>query len=151
MTPTSLLIDRSSFGSCCIALPLPPVPILDLASEQAGVRQAIEPAYAAAKAYLKHAVTINRLGMLLHAHNLLGAAALPHQRAAALDPGQPDSSYYLGTVLAATGKYTDALVPLRSSLKLREAVAVRLRLADTLFEAGKPVDARHEYETLIAA
>ena len=137
--------------SCQEQRKLPTLPIVDVASAQAGVRQAIEPAYAAAKARPDDAAVVKRLGMLLHAHSQVAAAAIAYQRAAALEPGEADTSYYLGTVLAATGSYKDAIAPLRISLRSREAVAVRLRLADTLFEDGKVAEARLEYETLITA
>ncbi len=111
----------------------------------------MEVAFTAARAKPDDAASVAHLGMVLHAHNQLAAAARAYQRATLLDPQQPDYPDYWGTTLAADGRYTDALEPLRASLKLRASAAVRLRLADALYSAGQVPEARREYDALAAA
>ena len=111
----------------------------------------MEAAFTAARAKPDNAATVAHLGMVLHAHNQLAAAAQAYERASLLDPQQPDYPDYWGTTLAADGRYTDALEPLRASLKLRASAAVRLRLADALYSAGQVPEARREYDALVAA
>ncbi len=130
---------------------LPDLPTVDLAGAQTAVRQVIDPALAAARGHPHDAALVARLGMALHAHQQLAAAAQAYERAASLHPAQPDYADYWGTTLAANGRYAEAIPPLRASLKLRESPPVRLRLADALYAAGQTADARREYETLLAA
>jgi tetratricopeptide (TPR) repeat protein len=138
-------------AGCGARRPLPELPAVELDGMQAGVRGVIEPALAAARAKPEDAAVVARLGMALHAHQQLAGAAKAYQRAAELDAANPDYSYYWGTVLAAEGRYGEAIAPLRASLARRPAAAVRLRLADSLYAAGQAGEARREYEALVAA
>jgi len=119
--------------------------------EIAGAPDSVREALAAARSKPNDAAIVARLGMMLHAHNQLGGAIQVYERAAGLDPAQPDYSYYWGTALAANGQYAEAVSPLRASLKLRESAPVRLRLADSLYAIGRTAEARRVYEALIAA
>lgn len=137
--------------ACAPPRPLPALPSVDLATSQPSVRQVIESAMTAARAKPDDAVAVARFGMALHAHHQLAAATRAYERAALLDPQQPDYLDYWGTTLVADGRYADALAPLRASLKLRDAAPVRLRLADAYYANGQVPEARREYETLLAA
>jgi tetratricopeptide (TPR) repeat protein len=129
---------------------LPELPVADLSGAQPGVREVIDSALAAARAKPDDAAVVARLGMALHAHNQIVGAALAYERAAGLDPANADYLYYWGTALAADGHYSEAVPPLRAALKLRDDPPIRLRLADSLYAAGRAEDARREYEGLIA-
>ena len=137
-------------AACGPRRPLPDLPAVDLTGAQAGVRDVIDRALAAARAKPQDASLAAQLGMALHAHNQVGGAALAYERAAGLDPSNAVYAYYWGTALAADGRYADAVPPLRASLKLRDDAPVRLRLADSLYAAGQAAHARREYEALIA-
>lgn len=75
--------------------------------------------------------------MVLQAHNQYAEAIAAYRRA----PASPERDYYLGTALAADGKYSEAIEPLRRS-------GNRLRLADALLAAGDPAAAAAEYRAL---
>lgn len=129
---------------------LPELPAVELPGAQAGVRNVIESALAAARAKPGDAAVVAQLGMALHAHSQNAGAAKAYERAAGLDQRNADYFYYWGTALAADGRYDDAIPPLRAALKLRDDSAIRLRLADALYAGGKAAEARTEYEALIA-
>lgn len=150
MTRLVLICTLFSLVFCAPNRPLPALPSPDLASAQPAVRAAIESGLAAARANPNDPPAVLRLGMLLHAHNLLAAAATAYERAALLSPAA-GSLYYWGAALAADGNYAAALAPLRESLQLADSKPVRLRLADTLYAAGQIPEARAEYQKLIAA
>ena len=78
--------------------------------------------------------------MVLHAHDQYAAAVTVYQRAIALSPST-DTYYYLGVALAADGKYTEAIEPLRKS-------GNKLRLADALLASGDSAAAQREYRAL---
>jgi tetratricopeptide (TPR) repeat protein len=138
-------------SSACLQRPLPDLPSVDLSSAQPAVRQAIQTALSAAQQKPNDAATVARLAMTLHAHQQNAAAARAYQRAAILAPQQADYADYWGAALSADGRYADAIPPLRASLKLRDSIPVRLRLADALYSAGQIDQARREYEAVIAA
>ena len=150
MTRGLALLASLLMAACGPKRPLPELPAVDLTGAQAGVRDVIDHALTAARAKPQDATLAAKLGMALHAHNQIAGAALAYERAAGLDPSSAVYAYYLGTALAADGRYADAVPPLRASLKLRDDAAVRLRLADSLYAAGNAADARREYEALIA-
>ena len=147
----ALMMAALVMAACAPPRPLPSLPVLHLATSQPAVRQVIETALTDARAKPDDAAVVARLGMALHAHHQLAAAARAYERAALLNPKQPDYLDYWGTTLAADGHYAEALVPLRASLNLRQAAPVRLRLADALYAYGQVPEARREYESLLAA
>ena len=147
----ALVTVALGLAACAPPRPLPSLPVLDLATSQPAVRQVIETALTAARTKPDDAVVVARLGMALHAHHQLAAAARAYERAALLNPKQPDYLDYWGTTLAADGRYAEALVPLRASLNLRDSAPVRLRLADTYYANGQMPEARREYESLLAS
>jgi superkiller protein 3 len=138
-------------AGCGARRPLPELPAVEPGAMQAGVRAVIEPALQAARARPADAAAVAELGMALHAHEQLAGAALAYERAVGLDAANPVYKYYWGTVLAAQGRYGEAIGPLRASLAARPDAAVRLRLADTLYAAGQAQEARREYAALVAA
>jgi superkiller protein 3 len=139
------------FVACGPKAALPDLPAVNLDDAQGAVRDAIVPALAAARAKPDDAALAARLGMALHAHNQVAAAARAYERAARLDPSNADYGYYWGTALAADGRYEAAVAPLRASLKIRNSVPARLRLAESLYAAGQGTDACEEYKALLAA
>ncbi|MFN0104193.1 MAG: tetratricopeptide repeat protein [Bryobacteraceae bacterium] len=132
-------------AACATKKPPPDLPAVDVSGMQAAVRDVIDGALTAARAKPDDAALAARLGMALHAHNQLAGAARAYERAAALDPANAGYAYYWGVALAADGRYSDAVIPLRAALSIPPA---RLRLADALYAAGKTVEARKEYEAV---
>ena len=133
---------------CGAKRPLPELPAVDLSGAQGAVREVIEPALAAARAAPGDAALAARLGMALHAHNQLSAAARAYERASILDPANSEYAYLWGTALAADGRYAEAVSPLRAAIS---NPAARLQLADALYAAGQTAEARREYERVVAA
>ncbi len=138
-------------AGCGPSRALPELPAVELTGTQAAVREALEGALAAARARPDEATAVVRLGMVLQAHSQMAGAARAYERAALLAPEQAEYAYYWGAALAGLGRYEEALEPLRRSLRGKEAPAVRLRLADALYAAGRTAEARKEYEVLLAA
>ncbi len=138
-------------AGCRSSAPLPDLPAVDFAPLQPAVRESISYALAAAQAQPRNAGTVARLGMVLHAHDRFGAAAICYQRAHTLDPRNFDYAYYWGSALAAEGKYVEALVPLRRALVSdKNSVPARLKLADALLAAGQTQEAGEEYCKVLA-
>ncbi|MBI2686917.1 MAG: tetratricopeptide repeat protein [Acidobacteria bacterium] len=135
-------------AGCAPRRPLPDLPAIEVNGMQPAVREVIEPAWNAALAKPRDAIAVAKFGMALHAHNQLAAAARAYERAALLDTANPDYSYYWGAALAGDGRYAESVEPLQASLRVKDSAPVRLRLADSLYSAGRAPEARAEYETI---
>ena len=116
---------------------VPPLPNVELRSVHAEVRKTIEESLRAANAEPRNSDKTLRLGMVLHAHNLLQAASQCYARAHVLAPENFDVLYYWGQALASNGEYPRAAERLRQALAIRpDSVPVRLKLAEVLRESG---------------
>ncbi len=85
-------------GARAQAPSLPVLPLLPLDGLAPTVRTAIQEAYDAVQAHPLEASANGKLGMVLHAHNLLAEAEVCYQRAHLLDPTSFRWAYYLGLV-----------------------------------------------------
>ena len=131
--------------SCQSKPPPPTLPAVDVSRFEPAVREAVSQAMREAQAAPSDAAKVAALGMVLHAHDQLGAAATAYRRALALDPSNAGTSYFLGVVLSAEGKYAEAREPLE---KAGKGPAARLKLADALLAAGDAATAQREYRAL---
>jgi tetratricopeptide (TPR) repeat protein len=87
------------------------------------------------------------------AHEALGqfAAAAKHYRAALALEATPEAAFGLGNMLAAQGRYADAIAPLREARDLRPgATDIRNNLGNALLFAGRVDDAIAEYRAALA-
>ena len=76
--------------------------------------------------------------MLLHAYQQNEAAAICFERARTLDSKEFKWIYYLGTVQAALGNHSEAVVTLREGLQRRpDYIPAQLRLAESLLATGR--------------
>jgi Flp pilus assembly protein TadD len=98
-------------------------------------------------------VALNALGVALMRLSRPGdaeAALEVFRRAAAADPGDPDSRNNLGNALEARGSIDDALVQYREAIRLAPGVATgRRNLGLTLAGAGRHEEARRELEEAV--
>lgn len=137
--------------AACGGRALSPVPEPALpASVEAGVRAAVGEAVQAARKQPDDAAAVARLGMVLHAHGELGAAAQAYERAAGLAPERSEYAYLLGLVWMAEGKYEQAAGTLRQAVAQRETAVGRMRLGDALYGGGRVAEARKEYARAVA-
>jgi tetratricopeptide (TPR) repeat protein len=108
------------------------------------VRQAVDTALAAAQRRPDDAASVGRLGMVLHAHQQLGAARACYRRASLLDPGSFDWHYYLG--VASDGR--TSIQALRAALRLKDYLPAKLKLGEALLSVGDSAGAATVYRGL---
>ena len=138
-------------AGCRPSAPLPDLPNADLGRFEPAVRAAIESAQSSARANPRDPAAVARLGMTFHAHDQFASAAACYRRASLLDPAKFDYHYYLGVALAADGKNTEAVPPLRRALDIdQQSLPARLKLADALLASGQTSDAAVEYKRIVA-
>jgi tetratricopeptide (TPR) repeat protein len=130
-----------AFAGCGAREPLPPLPEVSTAAFAPPIRKAVDEALAAARARPEDAAAVGRLGMVLHAHQQLGAARACYRRASLLDRGDFDWLYYLG----AASEGAAAAGPLRAALRIRDYLPAKLRLGDALLAAGDHAAAREVF------
>ena len=97
-----------------------------------------------ARAHPLDANAVGRLGMVLHAHQQLGAARICYRRASLLDRKSFDWQYYLGVVSDGPA----AVEPLRAALSLRDYLPAKLKLGDALLASGDSASAREVFRGL---
>jgi choline-sulfatase len=77
-------------------------------------------------------------------------ALLETEAALAIDPKYPDARILRGSILAGRGAYDAAILEFRAALETDPAKPrIRLDLAKVLLDAGRPGDARGEYEAIL--
>jgi tetratricopeptide (TPR) repeat protein len=114
------------------------------------IRQQIQEAYGAVRSNPQDAAANGRLGMLLQAYQQHEAAAVCFERARALDPKEFKWSYYLGTVQAASGNYSEAVVTLREGLSQKpDYFPAQLKLAESLLGSGQTEESRQTYTSVL--
>ncbi|MGH9429729.1 MAG: tetratricopeptide repeat protein, partial [Terriglobia bacterium] len=129
---------------------LPDLPQLSLENFASPIRQQIQKASDNARANPQDATANGRLGMLLHAYQQNEAAAVCFERARTFDSKESSWSYYLGTVQAALGNHSEAVVTLRESLRQKpDYLPAQLRLAEALLASGKSEESRELYESIL--
>src|SRR5437773_2051258 len=99
--------------------PLPDLPQIVYEQFPPEEHDQLEKAYSAVKANPNDATLNGNLGMVFEAHNPADPEAeICYRRAHLLDPSAFRWGYYLGLVLAAEGKYEEAVVTLRDALRI---------------------------------
>src|SRR2546422_9142155 len=110
-------------------LALPELPQITFDSLLPPARAAIQDSYNTALARPRDASTNGKLGMVLHANNLLSEAQICYRRARSLDPGSLQWAYYLGLTQADLGNWGDAAATLPEAVRLNpEYLPAQLKL-----------------------
>src|SRR6185295_17074025 len=118
--------------ACRSSAPLPALPDVSTGSFLPSIGMAVEKALQEARADPKSSDRSGRLGMVLHAHQILDSAGVCYRRASLLDPKSFEWKYYLGVV--SNGEA--AVDALRAALRLRDYLPAKLRLGEALLAAG---------------
>ena len=131
--------------------PLPDLPQIVYEQFPPEMHDQLEKAYSAVKANPNDATLNGNLGMVFEAHNPADPGAeICYRRAHLLDRSAFRWGYYLGLVLAAEGKYEEAVVTLRDALRIDPAYfPARLNLGECLLASGKWQEAGELFETLV--
>ena len=127
--------------TACRTSPLPALPEVSTAAFLPAIRAVVAAAMEEAKAHPNDPLAVGRLGMVLHAHQQLEGARRCYRRAAMLEPKNYRWAYYLGVV----SQGQEAVVALRTALRLNDSVPVRLKLGEALLAAGDFAGAREVY------
>jgi tetratricopeptide (TPR) repeat protein len=113
------------------------------------VRAGILRTYNEARAQPRDAAAVERLAMLLHAYEQYSAADACYRLARRLVPRSLSAAYLSGLVQAELGDLTAAVSSFREALAMNPGyLPARLRLAETLMNAGELAASRGEYEAL---
>ena len=129
---------------------LPELPQIAFDSMPERTRAAIREAYAAAATYPPDPSSNGRLGMFLHAHDLVSEAEVCYRRAHLLDPASFQWTYYLGLAQAEAGKLDTALATLREATRLNpDYVPLQLKLGGCLLALGRWQEAAQVYEAIL--
>ncbi len=147
---TILILSISALGAGFSAARLPDLPLLSLANFAPPIRQQIQEASDALRSNPQDAAANGRLGMLLHAYQQNEAAVVCFERARALDSKEFKWIYYLGTVQAALGNHSEAVVTLREGVQRRpDYVPGQLRLAESLLASAQTDESRQLYASIL--
>lgn len=126
------------------------LPALVLSDLSPAVRDGILRTYNEARAHPRDAAVVERLAMLLHAYEQHGAADACYQIARRLAPRSLASAYLSGIVQVERGDLTAAVRSFRDALAINPGyLPARIRLAETLMNAGELAASRREYDALI--
>ncbi len=124
----------------CAGVSQAPPPLPAVSADQFGpeVRKAVEEAYSRAEAEPESGAASGRLGMVLHAHELLEPAAQAYERAVILDPGTFKWRYYLGLIQHDLAQLSESAETISSAVELRPDYApARVNLGQILQEQGR--------------
>src|SRR5437867_2753394 len=131
-------------------LALPELPQITFDSLLPPARAAIQDSYNTALARPRDASTNGKLGMVLHANNLLTEAQICYRRARSLDPGSLQWTYYLGLTQADLGNWGDAAATLHEAVRLNpEYLPAQLRLVGCLLASSRWQEAAQLYEAIL--
>ncbi len=129
---------------------LPDLPELAMDNFSPAVRKQVETRLAGIRQNPESASANGRLGMVLHAHNQFGSAAVCYRRASLLDSESFRWAYYLGLVQAAEGNHDEAAATFDQALELNpDYLAARLQMAESLLAAGKTDESGEIFERIV--
>jgi tetratricopeptide (TPR) repeat protein len=129
---------------------LPPLPRLALDTYPAAAREAIARANQQATSHPSDAEAVGSLARTLHAWEQFEAAHQTYTRAQALAPNALEWHYLDALVLQRLARHADAVEQLRKALTANPGyLPARIRLAESLFEAGNPSESRTLFEALV--
>ena len=144
------------FVLLCAAAPLQAQPALPtrlpaLDQLPTAAREALGHAFARAQQKPHDPQAVGTLARVLHAWEQWDAAHEAYRRAQALEPAAFAWHYLDGVVLQRLARHGDAVGPLRRAVTLDPTSdAARVKLIESLFEAGLTDESRQLAETLIA-
>jgi tetratricopeptide (TPR) repeat protein len=137
-------------AAACSKPSLPPLPTVNTSEFSPSIRDEIERELAAAKAAPQDASRNGRLGMLLHAHDRLQAAANCYERARLLQPREYKWFYLSGVSHASLSRNQEAVELFKRALAERpDDVPAQLRLADALLATSQYNASRKNYESVV--
>ena len=129
---------------------MPELPQITFDSLLPPARAAIQDSYNTALARPRDASTNGKLGMVMHANNLLTEAQICYRRARSLDPGSLQWTYYLGLTQADLGNWGDAAATLHEAVRLNpEYLPAQLKLGGCLLASGRWQEAAQVYEAVL--
>jgi tetratricopeptide (TPR) repeat protein len=132
------------------AADVPPLPALTLDAYPPAARSALAEVDRAARARPHDATAVGSLARMLHAWEQWNAAHAAYARAQTLAPDTADWWYLDAVVLQRLGRAADAVPLLQRTIALKPAsLPARLRLAESLFDAGDLAASRSAYEALV--
>lgn len=136
----------------CRTAPLPDLPEIDAKHFPGPVGSAVQEALLQAKARPKDAEAVERLGMVLQAHDQYKGAVACYRRASGLDASRFSPLYYLGMALAADGDYAGAARALGSALRLKpDYEPARLKLAEVLLQSGETAESERMSREIVTS
>jgi len=144
----TLLVLSAALGGCSD----PPaedlaLPHVDVTAFESSARQLIQDRLAAARARPDDGQALGTAAMALHAYRILEPAVDIYRRAAARAPDEFRWHYLMGLVAGELGRQEQAEGALRTAAGLAPGfLFIRLRLAATLLQAGRPVEALDLYD-----
>lgn len=145
-----LVLSIWSLGTVFPASRLPDLPQLSLETFARPIRQQIQEAYDATRSNPQDATASGGLGMLLHAYQQNEGATVCFERARALDSNEFRWSYYLGTVQAALGNHSEAVVALREGLRQKpDYLPAQLKLAESLLASAQTDESQQIYASVL--
>jgi Tfp pilus assembly protein PilF len=134
------------------AAPPPAIPQIDSSGFLPAVRDAVNAALTEATAKPSDAASSGRLGMVLHAHSQLAAAAQVYHRAEVLETDPRKATewiYYRGVVLLAAGKAVEAAPVLEKAASASASLPAILKTADAYLAAGNNAKAEQFYRKAV--
>src|SRR5688572_17035722 len=136
--------------AACSQSSLPPLPTVNTSEFSPSIRADVDRQFAVVRAAPRDAERAGRLGMLLHAHDRLDAAAVCYERARLLAPSDYRWLYLSGVVEASQSRHKEAAELFRKALaQKRDDVPAQLRLADALLASGDSRGSRELYEKVM--
>lgn len=138
-------------GAVALGQGVPELQPLPLDTYPAAMRDAVSPAYRAARARPGDAAATGALGTLLHAWEQWSAAHDAYARAAALAPGGFEWRYLDACVLERLARPGDAAARLREALGIRpDYLPARVKLAAALLETRQLDESGRLFTALLA-
>ncbi len=129
---------------------LPELPQLAFDKMLSQIRAEVQEAYDAALTHPQDATANGKLGMVLHAHGLLGEAETCYRRAHVLDPASFRWTYYLGLIEVDQRNCAAAVAAFREALRLDpHHLASQLRMAECLLVSSQWDEAGKLYQEIL--
>ena len=147
----SALLQESSATGARLSPGIPGLTQAQIRGFKGSLLEQLKRALQQARANPAEGEATGRLGMILHAHELLPELATAcYQRAALLEPDSFRWAYYLGMAQADMGQEREAVAALRRAVRLRpDYLPARLKLAESLLAAGKRDESGKIYSDLL--
>ena len=146
----ALLVGACSSGWFQGTPDLPALPEINMENFLPAVRKAVRKGYEEARRRPEDAMANGRLGMILHAHDQVNAAAICYRRAHLLNPDSFRWVYYQGLVEAAQGKHQEAARTLEQALDLDpNYLPAQLKLAENLLAMARWDEGADYYQAVL--